>query len=87
MDSLQEDLTCLNKKIDQYNLVVPILSKQMVHFPLQRIAEQILKEGDCYDPKHTNPYTQAREDSNLLQSRERELKGNPLSDLISMFKS
>lgn len=34
----------INKKIDNFNLIVPILDKQMVHISLQKIAEKISQE-------------------------------------------
>lgn len=40
-----ESISELNKKINKYNLLVPILSKQTVHFPLARESEKVLKEG------------------------------------------
>lgn len=38
----------INKKIDNFNLIVPMMSKQMVHVQVERIAEKILKE----EPTH-----------------------------------
>uniref|UniRef100_A0A3Q2Q180 DnaJ (Hsp40) homolog, subfamily C, member 28 n=1 Tax=Fundulus heteroclitus TaxID=8078 RepID=A0A3Q2Q180_FUNHE len=38
--SVQEELGKLNKMVDDYNLVVPMLSMQMVHFSLAREAER-----------------------------------------------
>lgn len=43
----QNRLNMINQKVDKYNLIVPILNQQMVHFDLNRIAEQILKTGPC----------------------------------------
>lgn len=34
----------INKRIDKFNLICPILNKQMVHISLTRIGEKILKE-------------------------------------------
>lgn len=34
----------LNKKIDKFNLLVPVMEKQMVHIQLERIAEKIKNE-------------------------------------------
>ncbi|XP_065559885.1 dnaJ homolog subfamily C member 28-like [Artemia franciscana] len=42
---LDEDVKRLNKKINDYNLVVPSLHKQMLHFKLQKVAERVLVEG------------------------------------------
>ncbi|KAG5673349.1 hypothetical protein PVAND_003407 [Polypedilum vanderplanki] len=40
----ENDVKNVNKAIDKYNLICPILNKQMVHINLQRIGEKILKE-------------------------------------------
>ncbi|KAA0185062.1 hypothetical protein HAZT_HAZT003464, partial [Hyalella azteca] len=50
--SLNFHLSDLNKKIDRYNLLVPVLSKQMVHYPLDRISANILTES--YSKHHPN---------------------------------
>ncbi|XP_064114911.1 dnaJ homolog subfamily C member 28-like [Macrobrachium nipponense] len=42
---LQEHISEMNKRINKYNLLVPSLSKQLVHFPLKLEAEKALKEG------------------------------------------
>lgn len=34
----------INKKIDKFNLIVPILSKQMMHIQLKMIGDKIIKE-------------------------------------------
>ena len=47
MENLKEELDVYNKKIDKFNLVVPILNKQTVHFPLKRESEKCLKDGEC----------------------------------------
>lgn len=44
-DLLQPKMAAMNKKINHYNLLVPLLKQQVTHFPLQREAERILKEG------------------------------------------
>lgn len=33
----------INRKIDKYNLIVPILDRQMCHIQLDKIAERILR--------------------------------------------
>ncbi|XP_047214652.1 dnaJ homolog subfamily C member 28 [Girardinichthys multiradiatus] len=38
--SIQEELGKLNKMVDNYNLIVPVLSMQMVHFSLSRETER-----------------------------------------------
>lgn len=50
----------LNKKIDNFNLVVPILNKQMVHISLEKIGEKIASEppeGVQYDKSSTSQNT------------------------------
>lgn len=45
LEHLQENISEMNKRINKYNLIVPSLSKQLVHFPLKLEAEKALKEG------------------------------------------
>jgi DnaJ family protein C protein 28 len=40
----EDDIKNVNKTIDKYNLICPILNKQMVHVQLKRIGEKIFKE-------------------------------------------
>lgn len=42
--SLADDVKSINKKISDYNLVVPLLNKQMVHANLNRLSDKCLKE-------------------------------------------
>ncbi|MPC37821.1 DnaJ subfamily C member 28 [Portunus trituberculatus] len=42
---LQSKITAINKKIDNYNLLVPLLKQQLTHFQLHREAHKILTEG------------------------------------------
>jgi hypothetical protein len=39
-----DDVKGINKKINNYNLVVPLLNKQMVHVNLRRLADKCLNE-------------------------------------------
>lgn len=41
--SMREELAKLNKLVDNYNLIVPMLNMQMVHFSMSREAERALK--------------------------------------------
>ncbi|KAL3980139.1 hypothetical protein ACER0C_016212 [Sarotherodon galilaeus] len=41
--SVEEELVKLNKLVDNYNLIVPMLSMQMVHFSLSREIERAVK--------------------------------------------
>ena len=42
--TLVDDVKYINKKINDYNLLVPLLNKQMVHVDLNRLALRILHE-------------------------------------------
>lgn len=44
LNDYEKDEKNLNKKIEKFNLIVPILSKQMVHIHLKMIGDKILKE-------------------------------------------
>lgn len=44
--SVEEELVKLNKKVDNYNLIVPMLNMQMVHFSLSREIDRAVK-GAC----------------------------------------
>lgn len=41
--SAQEDLAKLNKMVDNYNLIVPMLNMQMVHYSLSREVDRAVK--------------------------------------------
>jgi len=43
LKSVGEDLVKLNKMVDNFNLIVPMLSRQMVHFSLEREVERAKK--------------------------------------------
>lgn len=44
VEKVEDRVKNVNKKIDKFNLIVPVLEKQMVHFQLSKIAVKILKE-------------------------------------------
>lgn len=49
----------INKKIDKFNLLVPILDKQMVHLRIEKIADKIAQENPIQNVrKPTNPVNQ-----------------------------
>ncbi|XP_076031545.1 dnaJ homolog subfamily C member 28 [Oratosquilla oratoria] len=52
LQNIKEDIDSLNKKINHYNLVVPLLAKQMCHFPFAKEAEKILKNGKIKTREH-----------------------------------
>ncbi|KAK2850128.1 hypothetical protein Q7C36_008911 [Tachysurus vachellii] len=41
--SFSDELAKLNKKVDNFNLIVPLMSLQMVHFNMKRELEKVLK--------------------------------------------
>lgn len=56
----QENRTSnINKMIDKYNLIVPILDQQMCHIQLNRIADKVLK----LNPKEIRRKTPAKSNS------------------------
>lgn len=46
--SVQEELVKLNKTVDSYNLIVPMLTIQMVHFSLSREIDRAVKAAHQY---------------------------------------
>lgn len=46
--SVQEELVKLNKTVDNYNLIVPMLTIQMVHFSLSREIDRAVKGAHQY---------------------------------------
>lgn len=46
--SVQEELVKLNKMVDNYNLIVPMLTMQMVHFSLSRELDRAVKGAHQY---------------------------------------
>lgn len=39
----------INKKIDKFNLIVPVLDKQMIQIQLRKISDKVLNEGQSCD--------------------------------------
>ncbi|KAF7709447.1 dnaJ homolog subfamily C member 28 [Silurus meridionalis] len=44
--NFSEELAKLNKKVDDFNLIVPLMSWQMVHFNINREIEKVLKADE-----------------------------------------
>lgn len=44
LKTIEDDVKIVNKKINDYNLIVPLLNKQMVHVNIGRLAERCLVE-------------------------------------------
>lgn len=45
LDTLLDDVKQVNKKINDYNLIVPLLNKQMVHVDLRSLSEKCLRDS------------------------------------------
>lgn len=50
VEKSEESVKKINKKIDKFNLIVPTMNKQMVHYQVERIADKILKEEPTNRP-------------------------------------
>lgn len=62
--TFSDDLAKLNKKVDNFNLIVPLMSWQMVHFNMNREMERVLKA----DQEHRKEYEKERK---LIEEREK----------------
>ena len=54
------DLVLVNKMVDKFNLIVPILNQQKIHYQLQRLVSQVLTDNPVpieHDPDDTLTYT------------------------------
>uniref|UniRef100_A0A182K5Z3 J domain-containing protein n=1 Tax=Anopheles christyi TaxID=43041 RepID=A0A182K5Z3_9DIPT len=45
IEQRQEDVTKINKMIDKFNLIVPMLNKQMVQLRMERVGNEVLEKG------------------------------------------
>ncbi|XP_046658165.1 dnaJ homolog subfamily C member 28-like [Daphnia pulicaria] len=63
LNSLNDDVKQVNKKINDYNLIVPLLNKQMVHINLFKISENCLRD---------NPSNSTMEHSSIKQEHRRQ---------------
>lgn len=68
----------INKKINKFNLVVPILNKQVLQVSLQKESEKILINGEC------GSRTNYRE---IMKKSEDRTNVNQGSSLFNMFSS
>lgn len=64
--SVEEDLVKLNKTVDNYNLIVPMLKMQMVHFSLSREIDRAVKGA------HEHRLNQQREREKERERRKEE---------------
>lgn len=69
--SVQEDLVKLNKTVDNYNLIVPMLMMQMVHFSLSREMDRAEERVHQYKVDQRREREKARE-----RQKEENKKGN-----------
>ncbi|KAG0710899.1 DnaJ subfamily C member 28 [Chionoecetes opilio] len=74
---LQPKITAMNKKIDLYNLLVPLLKQQVTHFPLHLEAKRVLAEG--------RSSSSSREEDHPQPSPEKERQGM-FSSAWSIFR-
>ncbi|KAB5577018.1 hypothetical protein PHYPO_G00205140 [Pangasianodon hypophthalmus] len=63
--TFSEELVKLNKKVDDFNLIVPLMSWQMVHFNMNREMEKVLKA----DQQHRKE-KELEKERKLLEERE-----------------
>lgn len=64
------ELAKLNKRVDTFNLIVPMLSRQMVHFSLKREVERALKEDE---ERREERKRREKEQRQMEREREREM--------------
>lgn len=64
------ELAKLNKRVDTFNLIVPMLSRQMVHFSLKREVERALREDE---EQREERKRRAKEQRQVERERERDM--------------
>ena len=78
----------LNKNIDKYNLVVPMLSGQMFHFNLKKEADKILKKYlDIAETKINDTDSLKPQNNDYNQADEKHGAPLVIEVLLSTFKS
>ncbi|KAL7632480.1 UNVERIFIED_CONTAM: hypothetical protein RMT77_017193 [Armadillidium vulgare] len=85
LSNLKSEVEDLNKKIDKYNLVVPIMSKQTVHFPFVKVCEKILHESSSRDQNKNENQSENTVSENLKTSNALEEEFG-FKTLISILK-
>ena len=75
--------------IDKYNLVVPVLSKQMVHFSLKKETEKCLREGECKSVNLTQKPIKGKVVNKQSQQKDKNTSKEPttFSGLFNFLKS
>ncbi|XP_028326654.1 dnaJ homolog subfamily C member 28 [Gouania willdenowi] len=63
--SVQEDLTKLNKMVDDYNLMVPAMRMQIVHFSLKREAELAERNAPQYREEERRRRKEEKKNANV----------------------
>ncbi len=56
LDELKGDIKQINKKINDYNLIVPLLNKQMVHINLAHLSDKYLRETPSKQDMPAEPH-------------------------------
>lgn len=74
--SIQEELVKLNKMVDNYNLIVPMLTMQMVHFSLSREVDRAMKGARQYKVDQQKEREKYRE-----RQKEEKQRGNSTKNL------
>lgn len=77
LEEYDRDVTNINKAIDKFNLICPILNKQMFHLKLESIADKIFKE---------EPEKYYTETANLKEPIPSDYNQNLLSFLSTILK-
>lgn len=77
--SIQEELVKLNKMVDNYNLIVPMLTMQMVHFSLSREVDRAMKGARQYkvdQQKEREKYRERQKEEKQRGNSTKNLKNN-----------
>ena len=81
VDSQRNLVTSLNRKINKYNLLVPILDNQMIFFNLEKESERILENGE-FSEKRLESLENMTDSKNLSN---RNNNDNTFFDFLSIF--
>ncbi|XP_072541289.1 dnaJ homolog subfamily C member 28 [Salminus brasiliensis] len=70
-----DDLKKLNKKVDTFNLIVPLMSLQMVHFSMSREVDKVLKADQEYRKEKEKERKREEESEEADASRQNSRQG------------
>lgn len=70
----------LNRHINKLNLIVPLMTQQLTHFPLKREAEKVLREGE------TKEDVERRRKEKEESERQKEGRSGWLVGIFRMFR-